>query len=186
MPFLAEGRCMDPRINVIYGIIVGGYSGIMDLILSALPWKVLKDVQINQQEKTAVILTMNLGIVRVSPLQTLLPPVQFNQGPRSPVTNLYSAGIAAFVKCSYIPTLIHGDFSYNGAQLVIWGGAESAVVIMATSIPVMRPLVRDAASSIWKHVAPKKRQQQPESLPPDQEIAAMTVSTRAVDQALRA
>lgn len=35
----------------------------MDLILSALPWKVLKDVQINQQEKTAVILAMNLGIV---------------------------------------------------------------------------------------------------------------------------
>lgn len=35
----------------------------MDLILSALPWRVLKDVRINQQEKIAVILTMNLGIV---------------------------------------------------------------------------------------------------------------------------
>ncbi|KAL8348923.1 hypothetical protein RB601_002172 [Gaeumannomyces tritici] len=128
-PSLAGGRCMDPRINVVYGIIVGGYSGIIDLILSALPWKVLKDVQIDQQEKIAVILTMNLGIF---------------------------AGIAAFIKCSYVPTLIYGDFSYTGAQLVIWGAAETAVVIMATSVPIMRPLLRDAASSMRRKMSPKK------------------------------
>ncbi|KAL8383255.1 hypothetical protein RB595_006825 [Gaeumannomyces hyphopodioides] len=158
-PLLAEGRCLDPRINVVYGIIVGGYSGIMDLVLSALPWKVLKDVQIDQQEKIAMILAMNMGIF---------------------------AGIAAFIKCSYMPTLIHGDFSYNGAQLVIWGAAETAVVIMATSIPIMRPLIRDAASSMRKKLAPKNPQQRPGALPSDQKRGGTSFSAGPVCQAPKA
>jgi hypothetical protein len=78
---------------------------------------------------------------------------------------LESAAISAFVKCAYLPLLASGDFPckfcllatnqaiiltcslVEGANLVIWGVAETAVTIMAASIPVMRVLFRDVAST---------------------------------------
>lgn len=41
--------------------------------------------------------------------------------------------------------------SDDGSDLVIWGTCESGVTIMAASIPVLRVLVRDVASSARKY-----------------------------------
>lgn len=84
----------------------------------------------------------------------------------------YSASICAFVKCSQLPVLASGDFTREFTQtaltrrgerdvkgqnfltlpddasaLIIWGVAETSVTIIATTIPVMRVLVRDVTSA---------------------------------------
>lgn len=43
----------------------------------------------------------------------------------------------------HLPLLNKGDFTYVGASLVVWAVAESAVTIMAASVPMLRVLVRD-------------------------------------------
>lgn len=77
-----------------------------------------------------------------------------------------SAGATAIVKTIEIPTLAAGDFTctflplslprFRGSLtmegidansgLIIWGAAESAVTIMAASIPVLRVLLRDVST----------------------------------------
>lgn len=39
------------------------YSGIIDLILAAIPWIVLKDLQIKRKEKIGIALAMSMGVV---------------------------------------------------------------------------------------------------------------------------
>lgn len=76
-----------------------------------------------------------------------------------------SAGIAAFVKASYMRSVndTTGDFSRKfhkfsdqtansadsfsdgGAQLAVWAAAETAITIMVATLPVLRVLLRDTA-----------------------------------------
>ena len=54
-----------------------------------------------------------------------------------------SAAASAFIKCSSLPELASQDFPHDGVPLVIWSGTESAVTIMAASMPVLRVLFQD-------------------------------------------
>ena len=56
------------------------------------------------------------------------------------LTGCHSAGIASFVKAVKLPQL-NGDPT-DSVAVVIWGGAEGAITIMAASIPVLRMLFR--------------------------------------------
>ncbi|KAL8313190.1 hypothetical protein RB593_007407 [Gaeumannomyces tritici] len=96
------------------------YSGLADVALALVPWQVIMGLNLKMQEKLGVALAMSMGGF---------------------------AGAAAFVKASYLPTLAPVDFVYEGKGLVTWGAAETAVTIMAASIPVLRVLFRDMASS---------------------------------------
>ncbi|CAK7205284.1 hypothetical protein SEUCBS139899_008053 [Sporothrix eucalyptigena] len=111
------GTCWAPQVYPIYGIFAAGYSAVMDFVLALLPWKIVWRLQMKQQEKFGVAIAMSLGVV---------------------------AGSMAIVKTSQIPTLSSGDFTYASIPLIVWGAAESAVTIMAASIPVLRVLLRDA------------------------------------------
>ncbi|KLU89502.1 hypothetical protein MAPG_08473 [Magnaporthiopsis poae ATCC 64411] len=119
-PLMVGGQCWDPEINISYGIFASVYSGLSDLALSIVPWQVLMGLNLKTKEKIGVALAMSMGAF---------------------------AGVAAFVKASYLRTLASPDFVYEGKDLVTWGAAETAVTIIAASIPVLRVLLRDMASS---------------------------------------
>ncbi|KAL8407727.1 hypothetical protein RB594_006532 [Gaeumannomyces avenae] len=119
-PLMVGGQCWDAKINISYGIFASVYSGLTDIALALVPWQVIMGLNLKMQEKLGVVLAMSMGGF---------------------------AGAAAFVKASYLPTLASVDFVYEGKDLVTWGAAETAVTIMATSIPVLRVLFRDMSSS---------------------------------------
>ncbi|KAM7183875.1 hypothetical protein V8F33_013326 [Rhypophila sp. PSN 637] len=109
-------KCWDGRVGVYYGILAGAYSGLMDIVLALLPSSVLWNLQIRRKEKIGIAVAMSMGVF---------------------------AGGAAIVKCSKIPVMLDGDFTYDGHHLIIWGSAEVAITIVAASIPVLRVLFRE-------------------------------------------
>ncbi|KAH8843581.1 hypothetical protein MCOR27_010509 [Pyricularia oryzae] len=117
---MIEGYCWDRQLDVIFGIFSGSYSGISDLALALLPWTIILKLQMKTREKFGIALAMSMGVF---------------------------AAICAFIKCSFLPTMASHDFTYDGVPLVIWGTVEVAITVIAASIPVLRVLFRDIASS---------------------------------------
>ncbi|EFQ35342.1 hypothetical protein CGRA01v4_13362 [Colletotrichum graminicola] len=118
------GSCWDPRVATYYDIFASGYSALMDILLAMLPWPMILGLQMKIQEKIGVGIAMSMGLL---------------------------AGSTAIIKCTTLPSLLSGDFTYDGGQLAIWGTCETSVTIMAASIPVLRVLVRDVASSARRY-----------------------------------
>ncbi|TLD34127.1 hypothetical protein PspLS_00654 [Pyricularia sp. CBS 133598] len=117
---MIDGYCWDRHLDVIFGSFSSSYSGISDLTLALLPWTIILKLQMKTKEKFGIALAMSMGIF---------------------------AAICAFIKVSFLPTLASRDFTYDGVPLVIWGTVEVAVTVIAASIPVLRVLFRDIASS---------------------------------------
>ncbi|KAK3934691.1 hypothetical protein QBC46DRAFT_299422 [Diplogelasinospora grovesii] len=117
---MLPGSCWDPKVNAYYGVFSGAYSGTMDIVLALLPWSVVWNLQMKKKEKIGVAIAMSMGVF---------------------------AGCTAFVKSSKILLLLKGDFTFEGYHLVIWGSAETAITIMAASIPVLRVLVREVKTA---------------------------------------
>ncbi|KAF2175453.1 hypothetical protein K469DRAFT_680029 [Zopfia rhizophila CBS 207.26] len=114
------GTCWDNRIVINYSIFVGVWSCLMDLLLTVVPWLTIWNLQMNKREKVGVIVTMSLGCL---------------------------AGVTCAVKTSYLPSVgTWQDFTFNTAEVLIWGLSESAITIVAASIPFLRVLVREASS----------------------------------------
>ncbi|KAK3681310.1 hypothetical protein B0T22DRAFT_540209 [Podospora appendiculata] len=132
-PFV-KGTCWSPNVIITYGIFTSAYSGILDLVLAIIPWKIIMNLQMHTREKFGVALAMSMGVFQ-------------------------SAAASAFIKCSSLPQLGSRDFPLDssaadeGVPLVIWGVAEAAVTIMASSVPMLRILVRT--------VRPSRRNQRP-------------------------
>ncbi|KAK3934750.1 hypothetical protein QBC46DRAFT_462456 [Diplogelasinospora grovesii] len=115
-----NGTCWSPNVLVTYGIFTSAYSGIMDLVLAIIPWKIIMSLQMQTKEKIGVALAMSMGVF-ICLHQVLLSP---------------RAGV---------PRLSTGPD--DGVTLVIWGIAEAAVTIMAASVPMLRVLVRSVRPS---------------------------------------
>lgn len=57
------------------------------------------------------------------------------------------AGIACAVKTAYLPLIgTWADFTYNIADVLIWAITESAITIVAASIPFLRPMMKHISS----------------------------------------
>ncbi|GAB1315278.1 hypothetical protein MFIFM68171_05488 [Madurella fahalii] len=110
-----KGTCWSPNVVITYGILTSAYSGVMDLVLAIIPWKIIMSLQMQTKEKIGVALAMSMGVF---------------------------AAASAFIKCSSLPQLGGRDFPHDGVTLVIWGTAEAAVTIMAASVPMLGILVR--------------------------------------------
>ncbi|KAL2105713.1 hypothetical protein VUR80DRAFT_7862 [Thermomyces stellatus] len=117
-PTLEGGRCWDGTAPANFNMFSGVYSGFMDVVLAIIPWPLIMTLQMRTREKIGVALAMSMGIV---------------------------AGSAAFVKCAKIPLLTGPDF--NCWELIVWGTAETAITIVASSIPVLRVLIHHLRSS---------------------------------------
>ncbi|KAL1858354.1 hypothetical protein VTK73DRAFT_7841 [Phialemonium thermophilum] len=111
--FGRQGSCWAPEVYPTYGMFAAGYSAAADFLLALLPWRIIWSLQMKAKEKFGVAIAMSMGIF---------------------------AGATSVVKTMAIPALSSGDFTYHLTDLVIWGAAESAVTIIAASIPVLRTL----------------------------------------------
>ncbi|KAI0174031.1 hypothetical protein BJ166DRAFT_574367 [Pestalotiopsis sp. NC0098] len=96
------------------------WSGIMDIFLALLPWTIIPKLQMRTREKFGVAVAMSMGVF---------------------------AGITGFVKCWKLQALASGDFTWDGVDLVEWGAAETAVTVIATSIPILRALFSELRST---------------------------------------
>ncbi|OTA67829.1 hypothetical protein K449DRAFT_388627 [Hypoxylon sp. EC38] len=111
---ITEKTCIDPYILVNYSIFAGAFSGFVDLYLAAYPATVLFQLQLNKKKKLALSAALGLGSV---------------------------ACIVAIYKTTRIPGLASKDFTFDTSDLTIWTCVEGSSVIIATCIPVLRPLV---------------------------------------------
>ncbi|KAI4604391.1 hypothetical protein KJ359_000529 [Pestalotiopsis sp. 9143b] len=85
-----------------------------------LPWTIIPKLQMRTREKFGVAVAMSMGVF---------------------------AGITGFVKCWKLQALASGDFTWDGVDLVEWGAAETAVTVIATSIPILRALFSELRST---------------------------------------
>ncbi|KAK4167904.1 hypothetical protein QBC43DRAFT_125813 [Cladorrhinum sp. PSN259] len=115
-----KGKCWSYALVVNFDILANAYSAAMDFALSLLAWYAIKDLVMKTREKAAVIVSMSLGIF---------------------------AGGVAIVKCTYLPTMLDMDVTYTGSFLAIWGEAELAATVIASSVPVLRALVAEKLST---------------------------------------
>ncbi|KAK5626298.1 hypothetical protein RRF57_002013 [Xylaria bambusicola] len=109
------GSCWPRETLIGYNTFSAAYSGAMDILLALLPWKIIWKMEMTRKERIGAICAMSLGLF---------------------------AGTIALAK---IYALI-GTFEENissSIQLVVLSIAETAVTIMAASIPILRALARD-------------------------------------------
>jgi hypothetical protein len=57
------GTCWDYRVNIVYGVVAGSYSGLMDIALALLPWTVVWKLQMKRKEKIGVAVAMSMGVL---------------------------------------------------------------------------------------------------------------------------
>ncbi|KAK1756749.1 hypothetical protein QBC47DRAFT_443316 [Echria macrotheca] len=114
------GTCWPIEVVVNYDIFSAVYSGVMDIVLALLPWKLLWNLQMQKKEKIGVIFAMSMGVF---------------------------AGVTSFVKASYLRSIETFDI-YDAVDLNYWSNAESTVTIMAASIPILRVLIQDVKKTI--------------------------------------
>ncbi|TLS20904.1 uncharacterized protein PpBr36_10772 [Pyricularia pennisetigena] len=135
---LIPGKCDDDALDraATFGVIVSVYSGLVDILLSILPWPILlkwtkktsSHQHLSKREKIGVAVAMSIGIF---------------------------AGITAFVKARYMTSFYNPsiDLGDDVGRLTSWSAAETTVTIMASSIPVLRVLVRDVANKEGRRLA---------------------------------
>lgn len=111
-----DGSCMDKGYQIRYNIFTAIYSGAMDIVLAVLPWKIIWILTMNHKEKFGVLVAMSMGIF---------------------------AGVTSIVKATELPTIGNENFTFASTNLMILGIAESAITIMAASIPILRALLRE-------------------------------------------
>lgn len=58
-----------------------------------------------------------------------------------------SAGCTAIMRSITVGALHSSDYTFDEGQLFIWTGAEIAMTIVATSIPILRALVSDGGGT---------------------------------------
>ncbi|RYO08635.1 hypothetical protein AA0119_g1411 [Alternaria tenuissima] len=117
---ILPGTCVDKRPSVRYGNFQAIWSAMMDVSLALLPWKILWNVQMRTAEKIGVGLAMSLGVF---------------------------AGAIAIVRAHYIEKLAVLDTSYDSYTSIIWASAEAAMAIVATSIPVLRVVLKGVVNT---------------------------------------
>ncbi|ORY63854.1 uncharacterized protein BCR38DRAFT_514449 [Pseudomassariella vexata] len=128
------GTCMDMRIVVNYSIMAGAISAFVDLYLAVYPTVVLYRLQINRKKK--IVLSFALGVGFVS-------------------------AIMATYKTTRLPSIMSADFTYGTSDLVICTCIEGSTVIIASCIPVLRPLLAKLVGHDAPHLVSPSQIQKP-------------------------
>ncbi|KAI0186637.1 hypothetical protein EV127DRAFT_167226 [Xylaria flabelliformis] len=109
------GSCWPRETLIGYNTFVAAYSGIMDILLALLPWKIIWNMNMSRKERFGAICAMSLGIL---------------------------AGTISLIKIFALTGTIQSDLN-SSIQLTILSIAETSITIMAASIPILRALARD-------------------------------------------
>ncbi|KAF9871286.1 hypothetical protein CkaCkLH20_11207 [Colletotrichum karsti] len=112
--FSVPGTCFDVSILVNFCIYAGAFSAFVDVYLAVYPAIVLFSLQMSTKKKIALSCALGIGSV---------------------------SGVVAIYKTTRIPSLGSKDFSYDTSDLVVWTVIEGSTIIIASSIPVMQPLL---------------------------------------------
>lgn len=112
--FSVEGKCFSKTILVGYCIYAGAFSAFVDIYLAVYPTIVLYKLQITTSKKLALCGALGIGSI---------------------------SGVVAIYKTTRIPSLASADFSYDTSDLVVWTVIEGSTIIIACSIPLLRPLL---------------------------------------------
>ncbi|KAI0100309.1 hypothetical protein GGR51DRAFT_533145 [Nemania sp. FL0031] len=111
------GTCWPKTTLIQYNAFAAGYSGAVDIMLALLPWKIIWKMNMTRKERFGAICAMSLGLF---------------------------AGIVSIVKIYALIGTFQANID-NSVQLTILSVAETAITIMAASIPILRALARDKA-----------------------------------------
>ncbi|PYH88911.1 integral membrane protein [Aspergillus ellipticus CBS 707.79] len=110
-----KATCRDVWILINYAIFTGALSAFVDLVLAAYPSTVLMKLHMLLQKRLALCAALGLGSI---------------------------ASAMAIIKCTQLKGLADkSDYTYGTADLVIWTNIESNVVIIASCIPTLQPVL---------------------------------------------
>ncbi|EXL99009.1 hypothetical protein FOIG_08914 [Fusarium odoratissimum NRRL 54006] len=112
----AQGECWSPHVFNYTSYAVSGFTVFTDLVLAIVPIHAFWKLQLKVQEKLEI--TFMLGLTFLSAIFTI-------------------------IKATYLDTFNdRTDPLYNVVTLIVWGLIEQNIVIMAASVPTLRPLLR--------------------------------------------
>ncbi|OOF92077.1 hypothetical protein ASPCADRAFT_210489 [Aspergillus carbonarius ITEM 5010] len=107
--------CKDVWILIDYAIFTGALSAFVDLTLAIYPSTVLMKLHMSLRKRLALCAALGLGAV---------------------------ASAMAIIKCTQLKGLADkSDYTYGTADLVMWTNIESNVVIIASCIPTLQPVL---------------------------------------------
>ncbi|KAL9630017.1 MAG: hypothetical protein Q9204_004946 [Flavoplaca sp. TL-2023a] len=111
VPLATEDLQMQNRLKSL-----AGYWAFLDFALAIIPVDIIWKLQLSTKKKVGLSLLLSAGIF---------------------------AGICAAVKTSKIPITVRGqtDITWLAIELLMWGGIEMNVIIIAACIPTLRPLI---------------------------------------------
>lgn len=110
-----KATCRDVWILVNYAMFTGAYSAFIDLYLAIYPTTVLMKLHMSLRKRLALCAALGLGAI---------------------------ASAMAVVKCTQLKGLTDkSDYTYGTADLVLWTNVESDVVIIASCIPTLQPVL---------------------------------------------
>ncbi|KAL8916296.1 MAG: hypothetical protein Q9172_006367 [Xanthocarpia lactea] len=111
-----KAKCRDPIPLNTWNQVIASYWAFLDFALVIIPVDIIWKLQLSTKKKVGLSLLLSAGIF---------------------------AGICAAVKTSKIPITVRGqiDITWLTIELLMWGGIEMNVIIIAACIPTLRPLV---------------------------------------------
>ncbi|EFQ96944.1 integral membrane protein [Nannizzia gypsea CBS 118893] len=110
------GKCWSPSVLKNYTFLQSACSAVSDLFLAAYPIFVVSRLQMPRRVKLAITSVLLLGLV---------------------------AFAGAIIKASYLPRLtVRADYPWATADLVIWAVVEEYLVLIATCVPTLGPLIK--------------------------------------------
>ncbi|KAK8105787.1 hypothetical protein PG999_009146 [Apiospora kogelbergensis] len=109
-----SGHCVPMHTQVRYYIFAGSLSAFADFYLAAYPSIVLYHLHMPDRKKVALSIALGFGVV---------------------------SGAVATYKTTHIPLLLDPDFTYANGELQLWTLVEGGIIVTASSIPILQPLV---------------------------------------------
>ncbi|KAH8838787.1 hypothetical protein MCOR03_010706 [Pyricularia oryzae] len=109
-----QGKCFDIKHLVNYGIYSGICCSIVDFYLAIYPSVVLFKLQLSFKKKVALSCALGVGSI---------------------------SGVIAVIKTVRTTALLSQDFTYDVPDLIVWLLIEGSSIIIASSIPVLQPLL---------------------------------------------
>ncbi|KAL8930415.1 MAG: hypothetical protein Q9208_000599 [Pyrenodesmia sp. 3 TL-2023] len=119
------GTCQDPRMQGSFALFQGSFGAVTDLLYALFPILIIWPLQMPRKRKYQLAGIMCLGT--------------------------FSA-VAGAVKTYYLHQLrARADFTYDACDLMIWYTTEMYVIIIAGSLPTLRPLFQATVATYHSH-----------------------------------
>lgn len=119
-------KCWDPSVRTNIGYSHSSFNAATDLFLTCLPATMLWNLQMKPHLKAGLAVLLGLSLF---------------------------AFIACIVKIVYLAAPATQDSTYTTAQLSVWITLEATFVMIAASVPLVRPLFRHLANTRQRHSA---------------------------------